>query len=40
VAQAQGNSALAGAAGAGVGEYIANQLYPGKKTSELREEKG
>ncbi|MGN9471173.1 VENN motif pre-toxin domain-containing protein [Pseudomonas syringae pv. aptata] len=38
VAQAQGNSALAGAAGASVGEYIANQLYPGKKTSELSEE--
>ncbi|KWU49529.1 hemagglutinin repeat-containing protein [Pseudomonas palleroniana] len=38
VAQAQGNSAGAGAAGAATGELIAHQLYPGKKTIELTEE--
>ena len=38
IAQSQGNSALAGAAGASVGELIARQLYPDKKTSELTEE--
>jgi len=38
VAQAQGNSAGAGAAGAATGEFIAHQLYPGKKTIELTEE--
>ncbi|MDR6576130.1 hemagglutinin repeat-containing protein [Pseudomonas extremaustralis] len=37
VAQAQGNSALAGAAGASVGELIARQLYPDKKTADLTE---
>lgn len=38
VAQAQGNSPGAGAAGAATGELIAHQLYPGKKTIELTEE--
>ncbi|WP_257626907.1 hemagglutinin repeat-containing protein [Pseudomonas sp. Xaverov 259] len=38
VAQAQGNSAGAGAAGAATGEFIAHQLYPDKKTIELTEE--
>ncbi|WP_242486540.1 hemagglutinin repeat-containing protein [Pseudomonas sp. TH04] len=38
VAQAQGNSAGAGAAGAATGEFIAHQLYPGRKTIELTEE--
>ncbi|WP_186617825.1 hemagglutinin repeat-containing protein [Pseudomonas sp. OE 28.3] len=38
VAQAQGNSAGAGAAGAATGEFIAHQLYPGKNTIELTEE--
>ncbi|UOB24268.1 hemagglutinin repeat-containing protein [Pseudomonas orientalis] len=37
VAQAQGNSAVAGAAGAGTGELIAAQLYPGIKTENLSE---
>jgi len=37
VAGASGNSALAGAAGAGVGEYIAKQLHPNKSTDELTE---
>ena len=38
VAQAQGNSALSGAAGAATGEYIAHQLYPGIKTADLTQE--
>ncbi|WP_040268222.1 VENN motif pre-toxin domain-containing protein [Pseudomonas rhodesiae] len=37
VAQAQVNSAVAGAAGAGTGELIAAQLYPGIKTENLSE---
>ncbi|AZE86898.1 VENN motif pre-toxin domain-containing protein [Pseudomonas orientalis] len=37
VAQAQGNSAVAGAAGAGTGELIAAQLYPGIKPENLSE---
>ncbi|WP_426133448.1 hemagglutinin repeat-containing protein [Pseudomonas sp. PWP3-1b2] len=35
VAQAQGNSALAGGAGAATGEFIAHQLYPGTATDDL-----
>ncbi|MEN4739631.1 hemagglutinin repeat-containing protein [Pantoea agglomerans] len=35
---AAGNSALAGASGAVMGEYIAQQLYPGVKRSDLSEE--
>ncbi|WP_445262818.1 hemagglutinin repeat-containing protein, partial [Pseudomonas sp. JAI120] len=35
VAQAQGNSALAGGTGAAMGELIARQLYPGTATSDL-----
>ncbi|SDZ69371.1 hemagglutinin repeat-containing protein [Pseudomonas salomonii] len=38
VAQAQGNSAVAGAAGAGTGELIAARLYPDIKTENLSEE--
>jgi filamentous hemagglutinin len=38
VAQAQGNSALSGAAGAATGEYIAHQLYPGIATADLTQE--
>ncbi|WP_345828016.1 hemagglutinin repeat-containing protein [Erwinia sp. HDF1-3R] len=38
VAQAQGNSALAGAAGAAAGEYIAQQLYPGVPHDKLTED--
>ncbi|MBI6616786.1 hemagglutinin repeat-containing protein [Pseudomonas corrugata] len=37
LAKAQGGSALAGAAGASVGELIASQLYPGKSREELTE---
>jgi len=37
VAQVQGNSALAGAAGAATGEYIAQQLYPGVSRDKLNE---
>ncbi|MDD1151786.1 VENN motif pre-toxin domain-containing protein, partial [Pseudomonas sp. TNT2022 ID357] len=37
VAQAQGNSGLAGAAGAATGEYIAHQLYPDVPKKELSE---
>jgi len=37
LAKAQGNSALAGAAGAGIGEYIAKQLYPNKPVDQLTE---
>jgi len=35
---AAGNTALAGASGAVMGEYIAQQLYPGVKRSDLSEE--
>ncbi len=35
---AAGNSALAGASGAVMGEYIAQQMYPGVKRSDLSEE--
>ncbi len=38
VAQAQGNSAIAGAAGATTGELIAAQIYPGKPRDQLSEE--
>ncbi len=37
LASSQGNSALAGAAGAGLGEYIAKQLYPNKSVDQLTE---
>ncbi|MCQ6260175.1 hemagglutinin repeat-containing protein [Pseudomonas sp. Q11] len=37
LAKAQGGSALAGAAGATVGELIASQLYPGQSRDELTE---
>ncbi len=33
-----GNSALAGAAGATTGEFIAQQMYPGVKRSDLTEQ--
>ena len=35
---AAGNAALAGASGAAMGEYIAQQLYPGVKRKDLSEE--
>lgn len=38
VAQINGNSALAGASGAAVGEFIAQQLYPDTKREDLTEE--
>ncbi|WP_240153824.1 VENN motif pre-toxin domain-containing protein, partial [Erwinia amylovora] len=38
VAQASGHSALAGAAGATAGEFIAQQLYPGTDRNQLTEE--
>ncbi|MGP2543994.1 hemagglutinin repeat-containing protein [Yersinia sp. 2541 StPb PI] len=38
VAQVNGNSALAGASGAVMGEYIAQQMYPGIKREDLTEE--
>ena len=38
IAQINGNGALAGASGAVMGEYIAQQLYPGVKREELTEE--
>ena len=38
VAQAQGNGAAAGAAGAVSGELIAKQMYPGKTVDELTED--
>ncbi|WP_428980777.1 VENN motif pre-toxin domain-containing protein, partial [Erwinia amylovora] len=38
VAQASGHSALAGAAGATTGEFIAQQLYPGTDRNQLTEE--
>ncbi|WP_419736487.1 hemagglutinin repeat-containing protein [Pseudomonas sp. COR18] len=37
LAKSQDGSALAGAAGASIGELLAAQLYPGKKASELSE---
>lgn len=37
VAQAQGNSALAGGTGAGLGELVARQLYPDKTSDQLTE---
>ncbi|MGY2292074.1 hemagglutinin repeat-containing protein [Pseudomonas sp. SDO528_S397] len=37
LAKSQDGSALAGAAGASIGELLATQLYPGKKASELSE---
>ncbi|HEC1651779.1 TPA: VENN motif pre-toxin domain-containing protein [Yersinia enterocolitica] len=38
VAQVNGNSALAGASGAVMGEYIAQQMYPGVAREDLNEE--
>ncbi|HDL8287174.1 TPA: VENN motif pre-toxin domain-containing protein, partial [Yersinia enterocolitica] len=38
VAQVNGNSALAGASGAAMGEYIAQQMYPGINREDLTEE--
>ncbi|HFZ4949682.1 TPA: RNase A-like domain-containing protein [Yersinia enterocolitica] len=38
VAQVNGNSALAGASGAVMGEYIAQQMYPGINREDLTEE--
>ncbi|MDA5474357.1 hemagglutinin repeat-containing protein [Yersinia kristensenii] len=38
LAQINGNSALAGASGAAMGEYIAQQMYPGIKREDLTEE--
>ncbi len=38
VAQINGNSSLAGAAGAATGEFIAQQLYPGVDRKDLSEE--
>jgi len=38
VAQAQGNSAVAGAAGAATGELIAARIYPDKPRDQLSEE--
>ncbi len=38
MAQVNGNSALAGASGAVMGEYIAQQMYPGIKREDLTEE--
>ncbi|QPG29069.1 VENN motif pre-toxin domain-containing protein [Pantoea sp. SM3640] len=35
---ASGNAALAGASGAAMGEYIAQQMYPGVKREDLSEE--
>ena len=37
-AYAAGNSALASASGAAMGEYIAQQMYPGVKREDLTEE--
>ena len=37
-AHASGNAALAGASGAAMGEYIAQQMYPGVKRENLSEE--
>lgn len=38
VAQIQGNSALSGASGAAIGEFIAQEMYPGVKRGDLTEE--
>ena len=38
VSQINGNSALAGASGAAMGEFIAQQLYPDIKREDLIEE--
>uniref|UniRef100_UPI001643ED74 VENN motif pre-toxin domain-containing protein n=1 Tax=Yersinia alsatica TaxID=2890317 RepID=UPI001643ED74 len=38
IAQINGNSALAGASGAVMGEYIAQQMYPGIKREDLAED--
>ncbi|HDL7330069.1 TPA: hemagglutinin repeat-containing protein [Yersinia enterocolitica] len=38
MAQVNGNSALAGASGAVIGEYIAQQMYPGINREDLTEE--
>ncbi|MGP2516927.1 hemagglutinin repeat-containing protein [Yersinia sp. 2545 StPb PI] len=38
VAQVNGNSALAGASGAAMGEYIAQKMYPGINREDLTEE--
>jgi len=38
VASAQGNSALAGASGGALGEYISQQIYPGVPRDKLTEE--
>ena len=38
VAQIQGNSALSGASGATIGEFIAQEMYPGVKRGDLTEE--
>ncbi len=38
LAQINGNSALAGASGAVMGEYIAQQIYPGIKREDLTED--
>jgi filamentous hemagglutinin len=37
-AQIQGNSALSGASGATIGEFIAQEMYPGVKRGDLTEE--
>lgn len=38
IAQAQGNSALSGASGAALGEFIAQEMYPGIARTDLNEE--
>ncbi|WP_210531378.1 hemagglutinin repeat-containing protein [Pantoea ananatis] len=38
IAQAQGNSALSGASGAALGEFIAQEMYPGIVRTDLSEE--
>ncbi|MGG6166259.1 hemagglutinin repeat-containing protein [Pantoea allii] len=38
IAQAQGNSALSGASGAALGEFIAQEMYPGIARKDLSEE--
>ncbi|WP_210450899.1 hemagglutinin repeat-containing protein [Pantoea ananatis] len=38
IAQAQGNSALSGASGAALGEFIAQEMYPGIARTDLSEE--
>jgi len=37
IAQAQGNSALSGASGAALGEFIAQEMYPGIARTDLNE---